>query len=382
MTARLLSDDDAEQAWRLSQLAFGWLDAEPPTTLQGQTVVGLDGPGGLAGMARLRSYEQWWGGRRVPMGGIAAVAVAPQARGRGVAATIMRELLVLMREREQPISVLYPTAPGIYRSLGWEVVGTLDDTRISTADLRPTGDPAEVQLRAAGSDDVESIARLYGGQLVNGLLTRDGAEFPSGPRGVLEHDVVTLALSPAGEPVGYATYARGSGYREGSELRVFDCVGQTAAATSALLLSLASWASVARTVRWRGPTDALALHLACTLPPPITCQPWMLRIVDAPAAVAARGFPADLTVEVAFRLHDPDVGAHSRGWRLRVTGGAGVLEATDAAGLPTLHVRGLALLYAGAADQSSVLRAGLLDRPSPALALAFAATPPAILDYF
>src|SRR3712207_8722500 len=46
-----------------------------------------------------------------------------------------------------------------------------------------------------------------------GLLTRDGVEFPAGDEGVLEHDVVALA-ELGGEGVGYATYRRGSGYRD------------------------------------------------------------------------------------------------------------------------------------------------------------------------
>jgi predicted acetyltransferase len=107
----------------------------------------------------------------------------------------------------------------------------------------------------------------------------------------------------------------------------------------------------------------------------------MLRIVDAPAAVAARGFRG-ADVEVSFGLVDPQVPAHARGWRLVVRDGAGRLEPADGADLPQLHVRGLALLWAGAADADSVVRAGLLDQPLPALDRAFAGQPARILDYF
>jgi hypothetical protein len=112
VTARLLTDADSDSVWRLSQLVFGWLGGEVPPTLQGQTVVGVDGPGGLIGSARLRSYEQWWGGRRVRMGGLAGVAVHPHARGQGAVRSMVAELLALMRDGQQPVSVLFPTAPG------------------------------------------------------------------------------------------------------------------------------------------------------------------------------------------------------------------------------------------------------------------------------
>jgi hypothetical protein len=50
--------------------------------------------------------------------------------------------------------------------------------------------------------------------------------------------------------------------------------------------------------------------------------------------------------------------------------------------LPRLHIRGLALLYAGTADVPALLRLGLLDRPAPGLDLPFAGHEPRILDYF
>jgi predicted acetyltransferase len=109
----------------------------------------------------------------------------------------------------------------------------------------------------------------------------------------------------------------------------------------------------------------------------------MLRIVDAAAAVAARGFSSQVSAGAAFILDDPDVPAHCVGWRLRVGDGRGSLEeVAPAADLPRLHVRGLALLYAGVADGAALVRAGLLDRPVPGLDAAFAGQEPRILDYF
>ncbi|MFN2522208.1 MAG: GNAT family N-acetyltransferase, partial [Mycobacteriales bacterium] len=141
MTVRPLTDDDAAAVSRLSQLAFGWKSEELPGTLKEQTWLGVDGPDGLAGMVRLRAYEQWFSGRPVRMGGIAGVAVHPHARGQGTARQLMAAALVRMRQDDQPVSTLFPTAPGIYRPLGWEVAGTLDETPLRTAELRRAPDP-------------------------------------------------------------------------------------------------------------------------------------------------------------------------------------------------------------------------------------------------
>jgi predicted acetyltransferase len=294
----------------------------------------------------------------------------------------MRHLVEVMRAESQPISVLFPTGVGVYRPAGWEVVGTLDDTRIPTRDLQPGGSPEGVAVRTAGPADVPAVRDLYVGLGVNGLLTREGPEFPQGAEAVLEHDVVALAEDATGA-VGYASYNRGTGYREGSELRIWELVHRTGPAGAALLRSLASWSTVASTVLWRGPTAELARQVAGPVPPPTRRQPWMLRITDAPAAIAARGFPGEVTTDATFALHDPHVAEHSVGWRLRVTGGSGSLERVgDVDGLPTMHVRGLALLYAGVADVAALVRVGLLDRPVAGLDPAFAGQEPRILDYF
>lgn len=381
MSVRPLGPDDLEAASRLWQRAFGYTTDTPPTDATG--LYGIDGPDGrLAACGHIRSYEQRWGGRPVPMGGIAGVAVEPHARGRGLSQQLMRGLLTAMCDSGQPVSALFPTGIGVYRPVGWEVVGFLDDTRIATRDLQPSAVGSGVTVRAADAQDLPAIAAAYGALSINGLLTREGPEFPKGVAGLLEHDVVSVAESVAGV-IGYASYNRGSGYRDTSELRVWECIGGSAAGTAAGRRSISSWSTVAPTVLWRGPTDELALHLARPVPPPVQRQPWMLRIVDAPAAIALRGFPSAVSVQTSVVLDDPDVPGNTGSWRLRVDGGAGALEPVEGnPALPRLTMRGLALLYSGAADAAAVLRTGHLDRPAPELSAAFAVHPPQILDYF
>lgn len=380
MSVRALGVDDLEQTSRLNQQAFGYRTDNPLTDPAG--LFGIDGPAGLAAIAKIHSYKQFWGGRRVPMGGIAGVVVEPHSRGRGLAKELMRGLLAAMHDAGQPVSALFPTGVGIYRPTGWEVVGYLDDTRIATRDLAPVTDPGDVTVRAAGADDVPAIAALYAGLGINGLLTREGPSFPKGAAGILEHDVVTVAESAEGV-VGYASYNRGTGYREQSELRVWECLGLTGQAAAALLRSIASWSTVAPNVLWRGPTEELGLHLSRPVPTPVQRQPWMLRIVDAATAIALRGFPAATSVETSFVLQDADVTSNAGGWRLRIEDGSGSLEQIEPApSLPVLSIRGLALLYAGAADAGVLLRTGHLDRPAPSLSAAFAVPPPRLLDYF
>lgn len=376
-TLREVGPDEQEQVRALGLLAFGGDPAAPPgSTPPGVRLGAFDGRGRLVGSARVAPYEQWWGGRLVPMGGVAGVAVHPDARGRGLANRLVGGLDELMRAQGQHVSALFPTAIGLYRRLGWELVGTLDETRLDPA-LLEVATAAEVTVRAAELADVPALAGLYNdlGAASNGLLVRRGPCFPRGAEALLGSSVAALAVDHGGAAVGYATYDRGRGYGPHAELRVWELVAATGPATAALLRSLASWRSVVGTVRWRGPTTELALHLAGPVPPPYEREPWMVRLVDPVQAVAGRGFPGGLSLQVGVELAGV-------GWTLTVQDGRGALEPTARRGLPVLQPRGLVLLYAGALDSGGLVRAGLLDRPEPGLDAAFAGPLPQILDGF
>jgi len=387
-----LGEDDLEESWQLGRLAFGvGPEATPPTWPRPFDALGVrDDRGRLVAKASLQDYAQWWGGRRVAMGGVAGVAVHPDARGRGLASLLVRELTTLMGERGQGLSALFPTVVGLYRALDWEVVGSLDETVLTTSDLRAwatgerqvraggqvgTGRP---QVRTAERAEAPAMHALYQAHAQEGagLLTRDGPMFPDGSEGAFGGDVVSVVEGPDGTLLGYVRYDRGRGYRGEAELFVWELVSADPAASRALLAALAGWHPVAPRTRWRGSTDALGLLLPAAVPPTARRQPWMLRIVDPALAVTARGWAADCDVELVL---------DGRPWRWQVRDGDGTLDPGAAGSVtrgPTLHPRGLALLYAGAADTAAVRRAGLLDGPLPGLDAALAGPRPGLLDYF
>lgn len=373
---RDLVEDDREAAHALGVLAFGGIPGQPAAVWRpGERRAGLFEDGRLVAKATTRELGQWWGGRPVPMAGVAGVAVHPDARGRGAVRRLLEHLLVGARA---PVSVLFPTAPGIYRPLGFEVAGVLTATDLPTAAIRQPPQPGVV-LRSAGPGDEPAVRALWdaAGAATPGLLTRKG---PRAPRGLPTGDVLTLAEQD-GAVTGYLAYDRGLGYDAAARLQVLELVAGTQPAFAALLGSLARWDAVAPTLRWWGPTERLGWHLPGRLPPPAESRPWMLRVLDAPAAVAARGFAEAVTVDAAFFLLDPDTPGHEGPWRLQVAAGRGVL--VRAGGRPpALDRRGLALLYAGTAGTAALLRAGLLEARVPGLDAAFAGPAPQLTDYF
>lgn len=389
---RPLTLEDLPAAYELSRLAFGAPREPPPEWLgprPGRRSWGAyDGGGRLVARASDREQGQWFGGRLVPVSGVAGVAVAPEVRGTGLARQVMTALLAGARERGAVLSTLFRTTPGPYRRLGYEQVGTLTWTAVRTAELASLRVPAGVTLRPAGAADVPAVRDLYRrmARSGTGLMERDAPLFDTSAETVIGgRDGVSLALGADGTVEGYASWDRGPGYDAGGRVSVYDLVGHTAAATTALLAMLASWASVAPTLLLRLPDPDPALLLANVAAPTAESQdPWMLRVLDAPAAVAARGWPSPVAGTVDLDIEDEVCPWNAGPHRLELSSGAGRLTP---GGSGSVHVtaRGLAVLYAGAASPAILRRSGLLagDRDGDALLQAATAGPaPALLDYF
>src|SRR4051812_7304665 len=162
--------------------------------------------------------------------------------------------------------------------------------------------------------------------------------------------------------------------------------GLTPAANAALLAMLGSWANVAPTIVMR----LVDRDPACLLAPLVnatveTRDPWMLRILDAVGAVAARGWPPHVSGSVELAVDDLECPSNTGRWQLVLEEGSGRLE-PGGSGAVHLTTRGFALLYAGAANPALLRRAGLLtggDEASDSfLAAAASGQPPALLDYF
>ncbi len=91
--------------------------------------------GVLAGHASVLRFEMSLCGRDVPMHGVAAVAVAPELRRRGLADRLMRELLAGMRKERVPLSLLYAFRLPFYRKLGYETAELWDHLRVAPRQL-------------------------------------------------------------------------------------------------------------------------------------------------------------------------------------------------------------------------------------------------------
>ena len=404
---RLLGPDDAEAIGRMSTDAFGVpAGGSPPLPIPGQSRWGLFDRDTLAAKANDRAYESMIGGRPVPTAGVAGVVVAPEYRGRGLARRLMRHLLLGARERGAVIATLFRTAPALYRSLGFENVAELRTVEIPIAALGGLRAPRGVTLRRAGAADVPAARAIYRAVAATSscLLSREGILFPGTDADWLaQPGQVTVAVDGDGDVVGYARWDRGAGWGPGAALSVTDLQALTGDAHAALLAMIGSFSAVTPVVRLRTsgthPVGYLVPGAGWTV---TDVRPYLLRVLDAAGAIAARGWPAGLRGSMTMAIDDPQLPWNSGLYRLEVGGGEARLASADAefgsgsghraaagdgaAGALTVHPRGLAVLYAGSVDPAALRRVDLLDGGSPAddefLAAAFAGPQPAIMDFF
>ena len=99
---RRLGPEDAAASQRLGWEAFGVPvgDPGPPETAQpGWRGWGVDDGGRLVAQAADREYDGWFGGRTLPLAGVADVTVAAEARGRRGLDPLVRAMLEGARAR-------------------------------------------------------------------------------------------------------------------------------------------------------------------------------------------------------------------------------------------------------------------------------------------
>ncbi|HTE06269.1 MAG TPA: GNAT family N-acetyltransferase [Planctomycetota bacterium] len=360
-----------------------WLARTEPDRLRGWR----DGRGRLLGGLNLLALGQWFGGRCVPMGGISAVGVPPEARGRGVARALMDAAVAELAASGVPLSTLYPASTALYRRSGYELAGSRFEVSIDLPRLRVH--TPELRLRAATPADdaaIEEVAARHA-SLRNGQARRDPYLWGRvrSPRAGSARGFV---VEERGRLTGHVFVEQKALVRGHYDLNLTDVCALTPAAARAILSFLAGHATMADHALWAGsPGDVLLALLPERHYTLRLLDPWMTRIVDVRAALESRGWPAGMRADLRLAVSDELIPANRGTFRLQVSGGEA--KVTRVPGAPaaalSMHVRGLAPLYTGHMSPRELELAGLLAGPEPALEIAaalFAAPAPTMLDMF
>jgi predicted acetyltransferase len=328
------------------------------------------------------------GSQALPAAGVTWVAVLPSHRRRGVLTSLMRRQLADVRDRGEPLAVLWASESVIYSRYGYgRAMWHADFTLYRGEGALARTAPADGGLRLRLADPVAALpelAKVYEAVLPSrpGFIARNepwwrGVVYDPADR---RHDTSPLHCMLAeddGGPRGYALYSAVSRWDSDtslpdSTLNVREMVAADAAAGAALSADLLSRDLTAEfRLRGRPVDDPLLYQLA----DPRRARPRLkdalwVRIIDVPGALARRRYsaPADVVLEVRDDLLPANAGR----WRLTTTGfaedGAG-LSATcgpsSSAPDVLLDVTQLGAAYLGGTTLGALAAAGLVTEGRP-----------------
>lgn len=345
----------------------------------------------LAAWAQVRPFGQFFGGRSVPMGGYSPVVALPAFRGRGFGSLITAAHFPFLRERGEVIAGLYPAQTQLYRGVGFEVAGVLAHREFPTRSLHKLRPAGAVAIRPATVDDVGAVKACYRRFAATqpGWLDRPDVWWDRNCLPVATFASLHVYVVDGGTPGqvdGYVRYRQRRARPFGYTIEVDELCADDPDVALALWRMLGTSSTQAEAVRVSGFSEH-PLLLWLTDQDLVTRAEirWMLRIIDAPGAIAARGFAPAVRAVVELDVADRHCDWNAGRWKLIVEDGRGRLE-RGGAGEVSLSVNALAALYSGYASATTLRQAGLIHAGAESaladLSAIFAGPAPSIADFY
>jgi predicted acetyltransferase len=337
--------------------------------------------------AFLFPLEAWFGGARVPVGGVATLGVAPEARGRGLGSRLLAHLHEVALARGDAVTVLYPFRQGYYARLGYAPTSAYRRLR-----FHPAAVPWRCELRArpAVQGDRDALRACWDAQAVRrtGWLARTQRVWD---RRLAEERRTWLVVERPGAGVeGYLTFTLEqtevhadtvlivrelAALHPSAERSLWGLVGAQRDQVAVVHADVAADHPLDRALvdadRGRPGDSELEHAIGDEAAGP------MVRVLDAARALAARGWAGEGALVLGVTSGASGVGAETV--EVRVHGGRATATATRAEPDVRLDARTLAAVAFGALRPSDASRLGWLearDDRTLALADALLALPP------
>jgi predicted acetyltransferase len=314
---------------------------------------------------------QHFGGKPVSMVGVAAVAVAPEDRGRGTARWMMCEAMREAHRDGFALSTLYASTQGLYRQAGYEQAGhrcvtKLLPHRIDVRAREPLVRPLTAQDDHAMAECYARHAAGFSGTLARGpYVWRRVREF----RDKKYHGFGIDAPAERGGGLEGYVFLNQSRVGDGIELDVSDMAFLTPRAGQRLLGFLADFSTTTREITLAGPPLHPAVSLMTSHHHTIAkSEVWMMRITDAARALTDRGYPRGVSATIQLNIHDPIVRENDGSWTLHVEHGRAEVR-REAAMRPAIScgIGALAAIYSGLYTASQGVQLGWIEGDPGAL---------------
>lgn len=307
------------------------------------------------------------GGNVVPMAAVSRVGVRADFTRRGVLTELMRFHLADAKARGQILCGLHASESTIYGRFGYGISSSSRQLRLRKARARPGLQRYGQMRNVTGEEAIELLPRLYEriGFFRPGMMSRGAdwwaVQFDRTMRGDEPYQVYVHS-GPDGDD-GYVIYESAANENSdpldhGAVLELWDLVGTTQAVRNELWRFMVGIDLVSEIQCHDRPLDE---GVELLLADPRTCRTqnidddlW-LRLVDVPAALAARSYgdaePVVLSVNDAFLPENSGSYLVSRD---------GVSRTSEPAAF-TVDVDVLAMMYLGAWKPSDLAAAGRLQ---------------------
>lgn len=356
-----------------------WLDRAGHDELR----VAREGEDIVGGLIRI-PMGQSFGGRFVPMCGIAGVGIRADKRRQGLASELMRQGLLELWEAGVALSTLYASNQPLYRSVGYEQAGAHWEGTLAPRDIGVREDGGRLTMATdADHAELEKLYRTHAqnrpGHLDRGPYQWSRLRAPS-DGGAVHTALIRDEKDRLEAYVRYRQHRRPDGFLT---LQVTDTASRTSRGWRRIWSHLGDLSTMVREISLStSPTDPLYVLLPHPYMKLVLKEPWMLRVIDPSAALEARGYPKGQPERVVLKVVDPLLGDQTltmdvEGGRARITQG----------GDPTakVHIRGLSAMYTGYLSPYEVASIGLVEagqRTLGALQALFAGPAPWMRDFF
>lgn len=387
-----MSRRDLPEVARLITLAFAgtmenstrWVKENGPENIR----VLRDGKSIPACLRRIE-MGQFFGGRSVPLCGIAGVATAPEARGKGHARRMMEACVREMHDRGEAIGGLYASTQALYRQSGFEQAGHRCIVKLPVARLLG-GQKARnvIVLKDADMPRVEACYRRFA-SAYNGMLDRREyiwKRIKERPDSKYQGYGV---LDERGTLCGYLFMSQPRDSNTGrQDLQLSDIAFTSADAGRQLIAFLADYEPMADWLQLGGGP----LHPLLTLLPQQRYEVklkdfWMLRVVHVKRALEARGYSSAVRGTVDLDITDDVIDANTGRWQAEFADGKARVMKWKGGGRAgvTCTIRGLAAIYSGLYSPRQAAAIGLCSGDETALDLlggVFAGGTPWMTDHY
>jgi GNAT superfamily N-acetyltransferase len=324
-------------------------------------------------------------GQVVPVAGLTFVGVHPDHRRRGLLTAMLRHHLEQTHREGVHLSVLHASEPGIYGRHGYGLASlelTIEAGRGTTFTAPHLEDEAAAITTRLHTVDDEGMAERRRQVDLDALATNVGTIVGSVDF-YLDLSYVSEQERREGEPprvmiavrdgrdVGYTSFRRKHKWANGrpaAEVEVRTLHGGPAARLALIRRLTDLDLSGTVTINGIGAGDPVLSWVQGPrgLGDVKTFDSLWVRLVDLPAAIAARGYEADC--DVVVEVNDEAAPWNAGRWRIHVEGGTASATRSDDAAELTLPVSALGAAYLGDGNLAEQQRAGLVDEHRPGAA--------------